>query len=36
MTAVARELGIAKSTVYVKLKRFGLESYVDDLRNYRV
>ncbi|WP_346285237.1 sigma-54-dependent Fis family transcriptional regulator [Zoogloea sp.] len=35
MTAVARELGIAKSTVYVKLKRFGLESYVDDLRNYR-
>ena len=36
MTAVARELGIAKSTVYVKLKRFGLERYVDDLRNYRV
>ncbi|MBS0357571.1 MAG: sigma-54-dependent Fis family transcriptional regulator [Proteobacteria bacterium] len=36
MTAVARELGIAKSTVYVKLKRFGLESLVDDLRNYRV
>ncbi|WP_216819952.1 sigma-54-dependent Fis family transcriptional regulator [Zoogloea sp. LCSB751] len=35
MTAVARELGIAKSTVYVKLKRFGLESLVDDLRNYR-
>ncbi len=35
MTAVARELGIAKSTVYVKLKRFGLENYVDDLRNYR-
>lgn len=36
MTAVARELGIAKSTVYVKLKRFGLEGLVDDLRNYRV
>ncbi|QDF95591.1 sigma-54-dependent Fis family transcriptional regulator [Azoarcus sp. DD4] len=36
MTAVARELGIAKSTVYAKLKRFGLEAYVDDLRNYRV
>ncbi|WP_374483729.1 sigma-54-dependent Fis family transcriptional regulator [Zoogloea sp.] len=36
MTAVARELGIAKSTVYVKLKRFGLESLVDDLRNYRL
>ena len=36
MTAVARALGIPKSTVYVKLKRFGLESYVDDLRNYRV
>ncbi|GLK61475.1 MULTISPECIES: sigma-54-dependent Fis family transcriptional regulator [Azotobacter] len=35
MTAVARELGIAKSTVYAKLKRFGLETYVEDLRNYR-
>jgi transcriptional regulator of acetoin/glycerol metabolism len=36
MTAVARELGIAKSTVYAKLKRFDLEAYVDDLRNYRI
>lgn len=36
MTAVARELGIAKSTVYAKLKRFGLEAFVEDLRNYRV
>jgi len=36
MTAVARELGIAKSTVYVKLKRFGLESLVEDLRSFRV
>lgn len=36
MTAVARELGIAKSTVYAKLKRFDLEAYVDDLRNYRL
>ncbi|HRP98117.1 MAG TPA: helix-turn-helix domain-containing protein, partial [Rhodocyclaceae bacterium] len=29
MTAVARELGIAKSTVYAKLKRFGLEALVE-------
>lgn len=36
MTAVARELGIAKSTAYVKLKRFGLESLVEDLRTFRV
>ncbi|NTV10823.1 MAG: sigma-54-dependent Fis family transcriptional regulator [Zoogloea sp.] len=36
MTAVARELGIAKSTVYVKLKRFGLEGLVEGLRNCRV
>lgn len=36
MTAVARELGIAKSTVYAKLKRFDLVTYVDDLRNYRI
>lgn len=32
MTAVARHLGIAKSTVYLKLKRFGLEGVVDGLR----
>lgn len=32
MTAVARNLGIAKSTVYLKLKRFGLEAMVDELR----
>lgn len=32
MTAVARHLGIAKSTVYLKLKRFGLEGLVDELR----
>jgi transcriptional regulator of acetoin/glycerol metabolism len=32
LTAVARHLGIAKSTVYLKLKRFGLESLVDELR----
>jgi transcriptional regulator of acetoin/glycerol metabolism len=25
MTAVAREIGIAKSTLYVKLKRFGID-----------
>ncbi|MFW7269774.1 sigma-54-dependent Fis family transcriptional regulator [Gluconacetobacter sp. Hr-1-5] len=35
MTAVARELGIAKSTVYVKLKQFGLESYVGTSRRLR-
>jgi hypothetical protein len=29
---VARHLGIAKSTVYLKLKRFRLESLVDELR----
>lgn len=33
MTAVARSLGMAKSTVYVKLKRFGLENMVDALRH---
>lgn len=32
MTAVARHLGVAKSTVYLKLKRFGLETLVDELR----
>lgn len=35
LTAVARELGIAKSTLYVKLKRFGLENVVDDLRGFQ-
>jgi transcriptional regulator of acetoin/glycerol metabolism len=33
MTAVARHLGIAKSTVYLKLKRFGLERVADGLRS---
>lgn len=33
MTSIAKELGIAKSTVYVKVKRFGLESQVDSFRN---
>lgn len=33
MTAVARHLGIAKSTVYLKLRRFGLEDVVDERRN---
>jgi transcriptional regulator of acetoin/glycerol metabolism len=32
MTAVARHLGVAKSTVYLKLKRFDLEALVDELR----
>lgn len=32
MTAVARHLGIAKSTVYLKLKRFGLEGVADGMR----
>jgi len=32
MTAAARTLGIAKSTVYLKLKRFGLEDLVHTLR----
>jgi transcriptional regulator of acetoin/glycerol metabolism len=32
LAAVARELGIAKSTVYAKLKKFGLESHVDGER----
>ena len=32
IAAAARELGIAKSTVYVKLKKFGLENNVDDER----
>jgi len=36
MAAVARELGIAKSTVYLKLKRFGLSGHLDDLRAGRV
>ncbi|MCB1909685.1 MAG: sigma-54-dependent Fis family transcriptional regulator [Rhodocyclaceae bacterium] len=32
MAAVARALGIAKSTLYLKLKRFDLESFVDSVR----
>lgn len=34
MTAVARELGIAKSTLYVKLKKFGV-SPVEAVRSYQ-
>ena len=30
MTAVARELGIAKSTLYVKLKKFDISPYIAD------
>ena len=33
MTAVARQLGIAKSTVYLKLKRFQLEGMVEGTRS---
>lgn len=36
MTAVTRTLGIAKSTVYAKLKRFGLEAVVDELRRENI
>ncbi|WP_334175211.1 sigma-54-dependent Fis family transcriptional regulator [Pseudoxanthobacter sp.] len=36
MTAVTRSLGIAKSTVYAKLKRFGLEAVMDGLRRENV
>lgn len=35
MTAVARELGIAKSTLYLKLKRFELDPLVDSVRMLR-
>lgn len=35
LTAVARELGIAKSTVYMKLKRFGLDGLVSNSRTTR-
>lgn len=35
MTAVARELGIAKSTLYLKLKRFELDPLVDSVRTFR-
>ncbi|NLH83221.1 MAG: hypothetical protein GX458_20640 [Phyllobacteriaceae bacterium] len=33
LTAVARGLGLAKSTVYAKLKKFGLEADVDVSRS---
>ena len=33
MAAVARSLGIAKSTLYLKLKRFELDSLVDSVRS---
>ncbi|NMG74722.1 GAF domain-containing protein [Aromatoleum diolicum] len=36
MAAVARELGIAKSTLYLKLKRFELDPHVDSVRGNRV
>ena len=36
LTAVARDLGIAKSTVYVKLKRFGLDAVVESFRNDQI
>jgi transcriptional regulator of acetoin/glycerol metabolism len=35
MAAVARELGIAKSTLYLKLKRFELDALVDGIRSNR-
>ncbi|BAL25461.1 sigma-54-dependent Fis family transcriptional regulator [Azoarcus sp. KH32C] len=35
MAAVARALGIAKSTLYLKLKRFDLDSLVDSVRSIR-
>ncbi|MFD2110511.1 sigma-54-dependent Fis family transcriptional regulator [Thiorhodococcus fuscus] len=35
MAAVARELGIAKSTVYLKLKRFGLSGHLEESRTGR-
>lgn len=35
MTHAARRLGIAKSTLYTKIKRCGLESLVDELRGQR-
>ncbi|ABS66586.1 GAF modulated sigma54 specific transcriptional regulator, Fis family [Xanthobacter versatilis] len=36
MTAVARDLGIAKSTVYAKLRRFGLEGAVGETRRVQI
>ncbi|MFS8037928.1 sigma-54-dependent Fis family transcriptional regulator [Xanthobacter sp. AM11] len=36
MTAVARDLGIAKSTVYAKLRRFGLEGVVGEARRFQI
>ncbi len=35
MTATARSLGIAKSTLYLKLKRFGLDPLVENARSCR-
>jgi DNA-binding NtrC family response regulator len=32
IAAMARELGIAKSTVYIKLRKFGLESHIERMR----
>lgn len=36
VTAVARDLGIAKSTVYAKLRRFGLEGVVEGVRKFQI
>ncbi|WP_456300862.1 helix-turn-helix domain-containing protein [Xanthobacter dioxanivorans] len=36
MTAVARDLGIAKSTVYAKLRRFGLEGVMGETRRFQL
>ncbi len=36
LTAVARDLGIAKSTVYAKLRRFGLENIIGETRRFQI
>ena len=36
LTAVARDLGIAKSTVYAKLRRFGLEGIIGETRRFQI
>ncbi|MDI4663499.1 sigma-54-dependent Fis family transcriptional regulator [Xanthobacter autotrophicus] len=36
VTAVARDLGLAKSTVYAKLRRFGLEGVVEEARKIQM
>ena len=32
LTQVARELRIARSTLYLKVKKYGLDSYLSELR----